>query len=271
MKLKEIPYFLGLRPAPRSYPYELRGFALPKDGTVSYAQWLHPRETKKEITQDTVEELRKFLSPGDVAIDIGAHTGDSTLPVALAVGPAGCVLALEPNPYVFSVLAKNAELNPSKSKIIPLMFAAASEDAELEFRYSDAGFCNGGQFAGISRWVHGHAFTLTVQGKNLQKFLQENYSELIPRIRYIKMDTEGNDLGVVQSLSNLISQYKPFLRMEVYGRLDKSQRRELFQSVARHGYIVYRIADEGNYRGEPLTEQDLLRWRHFDIFCVPSP
>jgi FkbM family methyltransferase len=271
MKLKEIPYFLGLRPAPRSYPYELRGFALPKDGTVSYAQWLHPRDTKKEITQESVEELRTFLSLGDVAIDIGAHTGDSTLPVALAVGPAGCVLALEPNPYVFSVLAKNAELNPSKSKIIPLMFAAASEDAELEFRYSDAGFCNGGQFAGISRWVHGHAFTLTVQGKNLQKFLQENYSQLIPRIRYIKMDTEGNDLTVLQSLSNLIYQSKPFLRMEVYGRLDNSQRRELFQSVAGHGYSVYRIADEGNYRGELLTEQDLLRWRHFDIFCVPSP
>jgi FkbM family methyltransferase len=270
MKLKEIPYLVGLRPEPRSYPYELRSFELPKDGTVTYAQWLHPRETKKQITQESVEELRKFLAPGDVAIDIGAHTGDSTVPVALAVGPAGCVLALEPNPYVFPVLKKNAELNLTKSKIIPLMFAATAENAELEFRYSDRGFCNGGQFEGISRWVHGHAFTLTVQGRNLQQFLRENYSEIIPRIRYIKMDTEGNDLTVVQSLSTLISQYRPFLRLEVYGRLERLQRRELFRSVVRHGYIVYRIVEGGNYRGELLAEQDLERWRHFDIFCVPS-
>jgi len=270
MKLKELPYLVGLRPGPRSYPYELRSYALPKDGMVSYAQWLHPRETKKEITQASVEELRKFLSPGDVAIDIGAHTGDTTIPMALAVGPTGCVLALEPNPYVFAVLKKNAELNPAKTKIIPLMFAAATEDSELTFRYSDAGFCNGGQFTGISLWAHGHAFTLTVQGRNLEKFLQEHHSELIPRIRYIKTDTEGNDLSVFRSLAGLISKYKPHLRMEVYSRLHPKQRRELFRSVSAQGYLIYRLAEEGNYRGELLTEQDLERWRGFDIFCVPA-
>ena len=270
MKLKELPYMLGLRPGPRSYPYELRSFELPKDGTVTYAQWLHPRETKKEITQAAVEELRKFLFPGDVAIDIGAHTGDTTIPIALAAGPTGCVLALEPNPYVFAVLKKNAELNAAKTKIVPLMFAAATADSELKFRYSDPGFCNGGQFTGISRWVHGHAFTLTVQGKNLQRFLQENHSELMPRIRYIKMDTEGNDLSVFRSLSGLISEYKPHLRMEVYSRLRFEQRRELFHAVAAQGYLIYRLAEEGDYRGEPLNQEDLARWRGFDIFCVPS-
>lgn len=30
-----------------------------------------------------------------MAIDIGAHVGDSTLPIALAIGPSGVVLALE--------------------------------------------------------------------------------------------------------------------------------------------------------------------------------
>ena len=79
-----------------------------------YAQWLHPRETGKRISQESVDELRRFLSPGDVAIDIGAHTGDSTIPIALAVGKTGCVLALEPNKYVFPVLERTPSSIPRK-------------------------------------------------------------------------------------------------------------------------------------------------------------
>ena len=117
-----------------------------------------------------------FFSPGDVAIDIGAHSGDSTIPIALAVGKLGCVLALEPNRYVFAVLKKNSELNTAKTHIIPLMFAATPEDAEMEFQYSDSGFCNGGRFQGMSRWIHGHAFRLKVQGRNLHAFLRQGIS-----------------------------------------------------------------------------------------------
>src|SRR3984885_12812804 len=198
-----MPHFLGLQPGPKTYGFKLKSFELPGDGTVEYAQWLHPRETEKEITQLSIDALRKFLSPGDVAIDIGAHTGDSTIPIALAVGKQGCVLTLEPNRYVFSVLKKNAELNSGKTNIVPLMFAATPEDAEMEFQYSDSGYCNGGRFEGMSKWLHGHAFKLKVQGRNLRSFVLENYPELVPKIRYIKIDTEGYESVVIQSFSEL--------------------------------------------------------------------
>jgi FkbM family methyltransferase len=183
VKAKELFYMIGLRPKAQTYGFEIKTFDLAEDGKIQYAQWLHPRETPKQITQESVDELRRFLSPSDVAIDIGAHSGDSTIPMALAVGKSGCVLALEPNSYVFPVLAKNAELNPDKTHIIPLPFAATPEDAELTFQYSDSGYCNGGQFDQISRWSHGHAFELRVQGKNLLRFLQKSKPELIPKIR----------------------------------------------------------------------------------------
>jgi len=269
LKLKELPYFLGLQPGPKTYGYKLKRFDLPNDGPVVYAQWLHPSETEKEIAEPSVDALRKFLSPGDVAIDIGAHTGDSTIPMALAVGKQGCVVALEPNRYVFPVLQKNAELNPDKTSIVPLPFAATREDGEMEFRYSDAGYCNGGRFEGMSKWLHGHAFKLKVQGRNLQAFLQANYPALIPRIRYIKTDTEGYERIVLQSLVQLIAQCKPYLRVEVYRKLDDAQRRALFRTIAQLGYAVRRIASEADYSGETLGEQDMNKWRHFDVFCVP--
>src|SRR5687768_16756073 len=111
MKLKEFFYLLGLRPESRIYGHTVRAFELPGYGVVEYAQWLHPHETMKTLVIDSIRELAKFLSPGDVTIDIGAHTGDSSIPMALCVGKAGAVLAIEPNPYVFSVLKTNSELN----------------------------------------------------------------------------------------------------------------------------------------------------------------
>lgn len=272
MKLKELPYLLGLQPGPKTYGYELKRFDLPADGPVEYAQWLHPNETPKEITQEAVDALRKFLAPGDVALDVGAHTGDSTIPIALALGKQGCVLALEPNRYVFPVLQKNAALNPAKTNIIALMFAATPEDAEMEFQYSDSGFCNGGRFEGVSKWVHGHAFRLKVQGRNVRAFLQANYPELISRIRYIKIDTEGYESVVLNSLSEMIAQCRPYLKVEVYRKLDDAQRRALFRILSGFGYEVRKIASEADYYGgEVLGEQDLSKWRHFDVFCLSRP
>jgi FkbM family methyltransferase len=270
MKAKELFYMIGLRPKAQTYGFEIKTFDLGTDGKVEYAQWLHPRETPKQITQESVDELRRFLSPGDVAIDIGAHSGDSTIPMALAVGKSGCVLALEPNSYVFPVLAKNAELNPDKTKIIPLPFAATPEDAELIFQYSDSGYCNGGQFDNISRWSHGHAFELRVQGKNLLKFLQASHADLIPKIRYIKVDAEGNDEAVIHSISELLSRHKPFLRIEMYRKLNEEQRQSLYRAVTSLGYELHRILSEENYRGEVIRENELSRWKHFDALCVPA-
>ncbi len=270
MKLRELPYLLGLRPAPRTYGQELKAFDLPREGVIHYAQWLHPSETPKTITQESVDELRNFLSPGDVAIDIGAHTGDSTMPIALAVGAGGCVLALEPNRYVFPVLQRNAELNPGKTHIIPLMFAATPEDALLEFHYSDSGYCNGGRFEGMSKWRHAHAFELTVQGRNLYAFLKRTYPQLIPKIRYVKIDTEGYEAAVLRSISDLILQCKPYLNVEMYRKLDELKRRELFREIGQYGYTIHRIAEDGRYFGEVITEDDLHKWPHFDIFCTPD-
>jgi FkbM family methyltransferase len=168
------------------------------------------------------------------------------------------------------VLRKNAELNAGKTNIVPLMFAATPEDAEMEFQYSDSGFCNGGRFEGMSKWLHGHAFRLNVQGRNLHSFVKATYPQLLPRVRYIKIDTEGYESAVLATLSDLIAQNKPFLKLEVYRKLNVAQRDGLYRSIVAYGYVVHKIVDDGNYFGEILTAQDMTKWRHFDVFCAPA-
>jgi len=270
VKARELLAMLGVRPPRKTYPYEVVTFDLPRDGTVQYAQWLHPAETPKEVRQEQVDELRRFVTPGEVAIDIGAHTGDTAIPMALALGPAGCVLALEPNPYVFEVLRKNAELNRGRATIVPLMFAATSQAGEFEFEYSDAGCCNGGRHEGISRWRHGHAFTLKVRGENLQSYIAEHFPALAPRIRFLKVDAEGYDYQVLASLKEMIAAQRPYIRAEVYKLLRLEQRERLYDLFAELGYEVFLVESDECYLGAKLEKRDLMVRPQYDVFCIPK-
>ncbi len=86
------------------YGSAISSFHLPEEGEVRYARWLNPLVGSSEITQSQINFYKKFVSKGEFAIDIGAHTGDTTIPLALAVGPDGLVLAMDPNPVVFKIL-----------------------------------------------------------------------------------------------------------------------------------------------------------------------
>lgn len=270
MKLREFFYGIGVKPPAREFEYDVQRFQLAREGEIQFAAWRHPAEKPKEFAQAHVDALREFLSPGDFAIDIGAHTGDSTLPIALAVGPAGGVIALEPNPYVFKVLSANAALNRGKMNIYPFMFAATADDGRMIFEYSDSGFCNGGKHKNISAWRHAHFFKLTVQGRNLEKFLKQEHPDLFSRIRYIKIDTEGYDPDVIQSIPGLLLRNRPFIKTEIYKHLSTERRRSYFRDLRDLGYRLYKWESDENYYGKVISENNVADWRHYDIFAVPE-
>lgn len=66
---------------------------------------VHPRLHEEAIT----EVYQAVLSPGDHAIDGGAHSGKHSVPLAEAVGPMGKVLAVEPWPKPYAQLCEALE------------------------------------------------------------------------------------------------------------------------------------------------------------------
>ena len=270
VKLRDVPRALGIGSAPREYPSTVTTFTLPIDGEVLFARWQHPNETLKVISQDEVTALREFLRPGDVAIDIGAHTGDSTLPIALALGASGTVFAIEPNPYVFKVLVANAGLNRSKTNIVPLMFAAMPEDGDFTFLYSDDGYCNGGFHNTVSRWVHGHFVSLEVAGRNLLRYLREHAPDSLGRLRYVKIDTEGFDRAVAQSLGDLLQEARPYVKSEIYRHMPDEERGGYYDDLRALGYRICKCDDNYVSRGRELARGDMGLWQHFDILAVPE-
>jgi FkbM family methyltransferase len=269
MKLKHILQLIGFRGKPRRYGYSVEEFPLEGHGIVKYAQWQHPKETPKTISMEAVRQYRKFINEGDLCVDIGAHTGDSTIPIALAAGNSGLTLALEPNPYVFPVLEKNTRLNRARASIIPLMAAAVEHEGEVMFEYSDSGYCNGGCHAGIKAWKHGHTFKLAVQGINLSQELRDHFGDFLPRLKFIKVDAEGYDLHVINAIADLIDEFHPYVKAEVFKYASAEYRADLIRFFADRGYRVHKIATEPCKPGEIVNPADASRWSHYDIFCVP--
>lgn len=271
MKLKNLLEQIGFRSKPRRYKYEVLKFEIGTGQPVLYAQWLHPKEKPKILTAEMVNAYQEFLKDGDFCIDIGAHTGDSTLPMALAVGKKGCVLALEPNPYVYHVLEKNARLNPSQTHIETLMVAATPEEQFIEFEYSDSGFCNGGRHENISALKHGHSYKLSVFGVNLSHELKNDYPSWLSHLKFIKVDAEGFDLYVLQSIEDIIQSHKPYIKAEVFKNTDEHYRKNLYNFLTTLEYKIYRITQEPvQHDNQALELEDMNQWKHFDIFCVPG-
>ncbi len=270
MKFREIFYLLGLKPRLRTYGHRVEPIELAPGDRIDFAFWLHPASHPLPVDAAQVAALAEFLKPGDTAIDIGAQIGDTTVPMALAAGAEGCVFAFEPNPMAFAVLEANAGLNLSRTRIVPLRYAAGDGPGRLVFRYSDPGLCNGGELRGLSKWRHAHAFEIEVESIHAESFLRERYSAEIAKLKYLKVDSEGADFRILRTMEGLLRDYRPYLRCEVYRHLSREERQEFFRFLLDRGYAIHRFVSATEYRGPRLGLEDVLHREHYDIFAVPE-
>jgi FkbM family methyltransferase len=253
------------------YNYNIVKFNLDKLGEIEYARWQHPLTSNITITQEMVNFTSQFISEGDFLIDIGAHSGDTTVPMALAAGAKGTVLALEPNPYVYKILEANANLNKSKTNILPRCFAATERDGKYKFNYSDASYCNGGFLSQIKNKPSKHEYILEVDGKNLENYLRENHAEQLKKLSLIKTDAEGYDKEIIKSLSSIIIECRPTIILECYRKLTSDERNDLYQTLSSLNYTLFRVNDfESKNTMMKLTIKDMNNWKHFDIAALPN-
>ncbi len=250
--------------------HQVCDFQLAADGLVQFAQWQHPRTSIQAIAQEEIDGLRQFLAAGDFAIDIGAHTGDTTVPMALAAGASGCVLALEPNPYVYAVLEANAALNACRTRIVPQCIAATQEDGAFVFHYGDASYCNGGLAQTWFRNPLRRRYPLPVVGRNLLRVLRDEFTAWLPKLAYVKVDAEGHDRTILESIAPVLREFQPVIRAEVFRKLAAPERHALFDLLEGIGYEVFRYESGANPQGSRITRSCMTAKKHFDVLAVPK-
>jgi len=270
MKLKHIFNLLPFRKT-KTFPYELTVHKT-KYGEINYAQWLHPSEKRKAFSNDVLDFYSNYIKKGDLVIDIGAHTGDTTLLYGILAGKDGVVVAFEPNEYVFKVLNKNVSINIDSMSIIPYQFAAGNGSEDLIFNYSDFGFCNGGKLSEFKMFKHGHFAKLKVQSINIAKLLKSNIlANMIDKLSFIKIDTEGNDLYILQALKEILKDKKPVIQTEIYKLLPHEKRITTITFLNDIGYNVFKL-DDKTYSLDAITIDNLSDTgnTHFDIIAIPK-
>ena len=255
------------------YPYEVNTFELNIEGSVQFANWKNPLIPTKTITQSEVNFFRKLAPLGSFCIDVGANIGDTTVPMALAVGKKGLTLGFEPNPTTYEVLEANSELNKIATNIIPLRYAITEEEGEFIYSSSEASFGNGGVSGTPEEAAQHGKFKLQekVKGINLLTYLNENYKDYLPDLSFIKVDVEGHDIDVIRSISSLIIQYRPNLVAECFSGSSFSERMELYKIVSDHNYSLHYFGDfDENTEIIKLSAQDMNRWKNFNFYAIPK-
>lgn len=214
MRLRELIQLIGLGKSVRLYPTELKKIKINSTQFWVYPVWQTPKAQRIPNIRKEIVIYRQLLSEGEWAMDIGAHIGDSTVPLAVACGLQGGVLAFEPNPATFHVLSINSCVNRRIANIIPIPLAArehhsCSFDCEFKkeiFEYGDHWLGNGGDHSDISKWVHGSAYEVPVMSVSPRNFVKHYYPEVESKLKFIKLDCEGRDLLLLPDLVTKFSE-----------------------------------------------------------------
>ncbi len=160
-----------------------------------------------------VRLIADLVRPGDVCIDVGAHTGYITLHLARAVDSGGRVLAVEADPRAAELLRANLHHN-SLQRVSVWNCAAADQSGACPFTLSK-------QLGWSSRFVNDLARPLasaviSVDARRLDDIAGE--AGLRPgrdRLSFIKIDVEGSEHLVLAGARRLLAQFRPILYVEL--------------------------------------------------------
>lgn len=206
------------------------------------------------------------LRPGMVAVDAGAHVGRHAFEMARLVAPGGNVYLFEPLPQMVSHLkgriAGDARLQ-AVCKVYP--YALSDSNGSTEFCVAVDALA----YSGLKERRYDTA-TAVERIKVEVRRLDEVLSAL-PRLDYVKIDTEGAEWQVLLGAESLIAKFRPLISFEfgenAYAPYGVNPA-DVHAFLAAHGYRVYDIL--GRELDGPAFVDSSKRQQVWDYFSVDA-
>jgi FkbM family methyltransferase len=167
--------------------------------------------------------VKAVVRPGDVVIDAGANLGWYTVVMARLVGSEGRVLAFEPEPRNFDLLAQNVAWNGFADRCSLFKLALWEREDTLKFELSSSNHGDHRVRIGAlpvdsreDRYNEENRVEITVQSKPLDAVLSTVLENDIP-VRLWKMDTQGSEVSILKGAKRtlertqyLLTEYWPY-------------------------------------------------------------
>ena len=200
--------------------------------------------------------ILRYLNPGDVFVDIGAHFGYFTLLAARLVGLEGRVVSIEAIPSTCAALGRNLVSN-NIGNVETHNLAAFSEQRALTFR--DFGPV-------LSSLNTAFAVRGVLEGRDAPS--TDVQVRAIPAdqiigtraVSMIKIDTESSEEYVIAGLSRTIELCRPTLIVELGGAsADEARVPRILEALGARDYEAFIL---GHDRLEPVSHDRRLEYNN---------
>lgn len=179
--------------------------------------------------------IKEILSSGDIFVDIGANIGWYTVLASKIVGLKGRVFSFEPSTEIFNHLEKNIAINKLEN-VTTSKTALSNQTGEAYFNIAPKN--NEGIGSLISN------VDVDYQQDVVKTIEFDNYFER-EKIRLVKIDVEGAEFKVLQSMKKTLRQKSiDYIMFEVNDSfLERAEisRDELFNLFTKNNYDLYHI------------------------------
>ena len=193
--------------------------------------------------------------PG-LMIDAGANTGFYGL-LAAAAHRSNRVLAFEPDPKVFPILAGNVEVNGLARRMRPSTAALSDREgtAQLYVPWDDHGVVETSSSLEAG-FKPRHQDVLSVPVTTVDRAVADGSGPVL-----IKIDVEGHELAVLRGAEGVLAAHRPIVLVELLATTDWAGLNGL---VAKHRYGGVSLSSEGR-RLTPTLSFDPQSWNQ--VLC----
>jgi FkbM family methyltransferase len=177
-----------------------------------------------EWSEGELAFLQQFLKPGMVAVEVGANIGAHTVFLAQVVGPAGRVLAFEPQRILYQTMCANLALNHI-TNVDSRNVAVGKEAGEVIVPSID--YRREGNFGALELGQY-------QVGERVPLVALDSID--LPQCALIKIDVQGMEQDVLEGATATIARFRPLLYIE-NDRPDRYA--SLVHVVESLGYSMY--------------------------------
>jgi FkbM family methyltransferase len=185
-----------------------------------------------EWTEAECALLANHLRPGDNVIDVGAHVGAHSVPLAHAIAPSGVLFAFEPQGFLFNLLTANLKRNGIDDA---RLFRAGCGETFTTAIVPAPDYGRPANFGAVSLTHYCRADAPTERAETISLVPIDQFCDL-DHLRLIKIDTEGMEIDVLKGAEQVIRRCHPILYVE---NEDPARSEALLRWLSEAGYDLY--------------------------------